>query len=46
MMVRVAAGRLGVSLDPAKTVEAVVLPGLGSVTGYNPARHIFAIAIG
>jgi hypothetical protein len=35
-----------VPLDPAKTVRAVVLPSLGSVSGYNPALHIFAMAIG
>jgi hypothetical protein len=35
-----------VPLNPAKTVEAVMLPSLGTVTGYNPALHIFAMAIG
>jgi beta-galactosidase GanA len=35
-----------VPLDPGKTVQAVVLPGLGNVAGYNPALHIFAMAIG
>ncbi|HEY3957924.1 MAG TPA: beta-galactosidase [Streptosporangiaceae bacterium] len=35
-----------VPIAPAKTVEAVVLPSLGSVSGYNPALHIFAMAIG
>ncbi len=35
-----------VPLDPGKTVEAVALPSLGGVTGYNPALHVFAIGIG
>ncbi len=35
-----------VPIDPTKTVEAVALPPLGSVTGYNPAMHIFAVSIG
>ncbi|MGH3164971.1 MAG: beta galactosidase jelly roll domain-containing protein, partial [Trebonia sp.] len=35
-----------VSLASGKTVEAVTLPDLGSVTGYNPALHIFAMTIG
>ncbi len=35
-----------VAIDPTKTVEAVALPPLGSVAGYNPAMHIFAVAIG
>ena len=35
-----------VPLAAGKTVEAVTLPSLGSVTGYNPALHIFAMAIG
>jgi hypothetical protein len=35
-----------VPIDPNKTVEAVALPPLGSVAGYNPALHVFAIAIG
>jgi beta-galactosidase GanA len=35
-----------VPLNPAKTVKAVVLPSLGSVSGYNPALHIFAMTIG
>jgi beta-galactosidase GanA len=35
-----------VSLDPNKTVEAVTLPSLGDVSGYNPALHIFAMSIG
>ena len=35
-----------VAIDPSKTVEAVAVPPLGSVTGYNPAMHIFALSIG
>jgi hypothetical protein len=35
-----------VSLQSGKTVEAVTLPSLGDVAGYNPALHIFAIALG
>ena len=35
-----------VSLESGKTVEAVTLPSLGDVAGYNPALHIFAIAVG
>jgi beta-galactosidase GanA len=35
-----------VPLAAGKTVEAVTLPSLGSVTGYNPALHIFAMAVG
>jgi beta-galactosidase GanA len=35
-----------VPIDPSKTVEAVGLPPLGSVAGYNPALHVFAMAIG
>ncbi len=35
-----------VAIDATKTVEAVALPPLGSVTGYNPAMHIFALSIG
>ena len=35
-----------VPINPAKTLEAVALPPLGSVTGYNPALHIFALAVG
>ena len=35
-----------VPLAVGKTVEAVTLPSLGSVAGYNPALHIFAIAVG
>ena len=32
-----------VPIDSGKTVEAVALPPLGSVAGYNPALHIFAV---
>ena len=35
-----------VPLAAGKTVEAVTLPSLGSVSGYNPALHIFAMTIG
>jgi beta-galactosidase GanA len=35
-----------VAIDPSKTVEAVQLPSLGDVSGYNPALHVFGIAIG
>ena len=35
-----------VAIDSSKTVEAVQLPTLGDVSGYNPALHIFGIAIG
>jgi hypothetical protein len=35
-----------VALQAGKTVAAVTLPSLGSVTGDNPALHIFAMAIG
>jgi hypothetical protein len=35
-----------VPIDPSKTVAAVTLPSLGDVAGYNPALHIFAIAVG
>jgi beta-galactosidase GanA len=35
-----------VTLESGKTVEAVTLPNLGSVAGYNPALHIFALAVG
>jgi len=35
-----------VALESGKTVEAVTLPDLGSVAGYNPALHVFAMAIG
>jgi beta-glucosidase len=35
-----------VPLEPGQTVEAVTLPSLGSVVGYNAALHVFAMAIG
>ncbi len=35
-----------VPIDSGKTVEAVALPPLGSVAGYNPALHVFAMAVG
>ena len=35
-----------VPLAAGKTVEAVQLPSLGNVAGYNAALHIFAMAIG
>jgi hypothetical protein len=35
-----------VPIDPSKTVAAVTLPSLGDVAGYNPALHIFAMAVG
>jgi beta-galactosidase GanA len=35
-----------VSLESGQTVAAVTLPSLGDVAGYNPALHIFAIAVG
>jgi beta-galactosidase GanA len=35
-----------VSLAAGKTIEAVTLPSLGDVAGYNPALHVFAIATG
>jgi beta-galactosidase GanA len=35
-----------VALESGKTVEAVTVPSLGSVTGYNPAMHVFAMAVG
>jgi beta-galactosidase GanA len=35
-----------VPLEAGKTVEAVQLPSLGSVVGYNAALHVFAMAIG
>jgi hypothetical protein len=35
-----------VSLEQGKTIEAVTLPSLGDVAGYNPALHIFAMAVG
>ena len=35
-----------VPLDQSKTVEAIQLPSLGSVTGYNAALHVFAVSVG
>lgn len=35
-----------VPLAAGKTVQAVQLPSLRDVAGYNPALHIFAMAIG
>lgn len=35
-----------VPLAAGKTVMAVTLPSLGSVSGYNPALHIFAMSVG
>jgi len=35
-----------VPLAAGKTVAAVTLPSLGDVAGYNPALHVFAMAIG
>ena len=35
-----------VALAAGKTIEAVTLPSLGSVAGYNPALHVFAMAVG
>jgi hypothetical protein len=35
-----------VPLESGKTAEAVTLPSLGSVVGYNAALHVFAMAIG
>ena len=35
-----------VPIDSSKTVEAVALPPLGSVAGYNPALHIFSVDVG
>ncbi|HUN31662.1 MAG TPA: beta-galactosidase [Trebonia sp.] len=35
-----------VALAAGKTVEAVTLPSLGSVAGYNPALHVFAMTVG
>ncbi|MCL2586448.1 MAG: hypothetical protein FWE35_28805, partial [Streptosporangiales bacterium] len=35
-----------VPLDPGKKIEAVTLPSLGDVAGYNPALHVFALAVG
>jgi beta-glucosidase len=35
-----------VPLAAGKTIEAVTLPSLGGVAGYNAALHIFALAVG
>jgi beta-galactosidase GanA len=35
-----------VAIDPSKTVEAVALPSLGNVQGYNAALHVFATGVG
>jgi beta-galactosidase GanA len=35
-----------VPIDSSKTVEAITLPSLGDVTGYNAALHIFALSVG
>jgi hypothetical protein len=35
-----------VPVDPTKATEAVALPTLGDVSGYNAAMHIFAAAVG
>lgn len=35
-----------VPIDAGKTMEAVALPALGSVQGYNPALHVFAVSVG
>ena len=35
-----------VPIDAGKTMEAVALPALGSVQGYNPAVHVFAVSVG
>jgi beta-galactosidase GanA len=35
-----------VPIDSSKTVEAIQLPSLGSVAGYNAALHIFALSVG
>ena len=35
-----------VALQAGRTVEAVTLPSLGSVAGYNPALHVFAMTVG
>ena len=33
-----------IPLTAGKTVRALTLPSLGSVAGYNPALHIFALS--
>jgi beta-galactosidase GanA len=35
-----------VPLAAGKTVQAVTLPSLGSVTGYNAALHVFGLSVG
>jgi beta-galactosidase GanA len=35
-----------VALQAGKSIEAVTLPSLGSVAGYNPALHVFALGVG
>jgi hypothetical protein len=35
-----------VPLAAGKTIEAVTLPSLGDVAGYNPALHVFALTVG
>lgn len=35
-----------VTLEQGKTIEAVTLPALGDVAGYNAALHIFAMTVG
>ena len=35
-----------VPLAAGKTIEAVTLPSLGDVAGYNAALHIFDLAVG
>jgi hypothetical protein len=35
-----------VPLESGKTIEAVTLPSLGGVAGYNPALHVFGLAVG
>jgi hypothetical protein len=35
-----------VPIEAGKTVAAVALPALGSVVGYNPAMHVFAVSVG
>jgi beta-galactosidase GanA len=35
-----------VPLESGKTIEAVTLPSLGSAAGYNPALHVFGLAVG
>ena len=35
-----------VPLAAGKTIEAVTLPALGDVAGYNAALHVFALAVG